>query len=36
MYDVSMIDGHIDEPKMTDDEVINVLENYMKKYMLKH
>lgn len=26
MYDVSMIDGHIDEPKMTDDEIVADLE----------
>ena len=26
MYEVSMIDGHIDEPKMTDNEIIKALE----------
>lgn len=25
MYDVSMIDGHIDEPKMTDNEIIRAV-----------
>lgn len=25
-YDVSLIDGHIDEPKMTDEEIIEALE----------
>ena len=25
MYDVSMIDGHIDEPKMTDNEIIKAV-----------
>lgn len=25
-YDVSLVDGHIDEPKMTDEEIIKALE----------
>ena len=29
MYDVSMIDGHIDEPKMTDNDVIKALNDCM-------